>query len=131
MTIMTGIALNLFTVEVVSETHVLEEIQKYQVCESRGTNTGQYTCSRSGFEDIDPTPVTIPITQILVAMYPYVTLVYVVHVAEIKKSLRQLRRRVARRWPSWLWSPHCLAAYRHTTSTSVPAAVASATQGAP
>ncbi len=68
-------------------------------CESTGVSPGK-ACSRSGFENVDKTPFLVAINEIALTIYPFVSLIYVVNITEIKKALlkcvnsRELRFRL-------------------------------------
>ena len=65
-----------------------EELLKYFTCESTGMSPGK-SCSRSNFEREDPTAPAVTINFIVTAIYPLMTLIYVVKVADIKKFLNR------------------------------------------
>ncbi len=63
-----------------------EELTVYFTCESMGVSPGK-TCSRSGFENADYTSFTVTINVMVLTLYPFVTLIYIVNIAEIKRVL--------------------------------------------
>ncbi len=63
-----------------------QELIDYFICESTGVSPGK-ACSRSGFENADYTPFLVAINEITLTIYPFVTLIYVVNITEIKKAL--------------------------------------------
>ncbi len=63
-----------------------QELIDYFTCESTGVSPGK-ACSRSGFENADYTPFLIAINEITLTIYPFVTLIYVVNITEIKRAL--------------------------------------------
>ncbi len=71
---------------------VLEKILDYFVCESTGVSPGT-TCSRSGFENADYTPVTLTINEFIVTLYVLVLLIFVINITEIKEVLRNMLNR--------------------------------------
>ncbi len=63
-----------------------QELIDYFTCESTGVSPGK-ACSRSGFENADYTPFLVAINEIVLTIYPFVSLIYVVNITEIKKAL--------------------------------------------
>ncbi len=60
-----------------------EELFKYFTCESTGIVDGE-SCSRSGFESVDSTSISLPVIAVLFAIYPFILLIYIVNVEEIR-----------------------------------------------
>ncbi len=63
-----------------------QELIDYFTCESTGVSPGK-ACSRSGFENVDYAPYVNAITEIALTIYPFVSLIYVINITEIKKAL--------------------------------------------
>ncbi len=63
-----------------------QELTDYFTCESTGVSPGK-ACSRSGFENVDYTPILVTTGVILLTVYPFVTLIYVANITEIKRAL--------------------------------------------
>ncbi len=64
----------------------VQEQFDYFTCESTGVSPGK-TCTRSGFEKVDKTPYFNAIREIALTIYPFVSLIYVVNITEIKRAL--------------------------------------------
>lgn len=81
--ILTVVAVTKYSVVLRHSDEFEEELFKYFTCESTGTGPGK-SCSRSGFESADQTSIFIPAIAILLAIYPFVQLIYIANVEEIK-----------------------------------------------
>ena len=66
-----------------------EELVKYFICESMGNGPGK-TCSWSDFEGVDTSVPAIAIIMILTAVYPLVSLLYVIRLEDINTFLQRI-----------------------------------------
>ena len=64
------------------------ELERYYDCESTGVSPGK-VCSRHAFENRDPSKFSLTTTTVLLAGWPFATLIYVTNFEWIIKNLKQ------------------------------------------